>query len=121
MNVRRGLHRIFIVVCVLWVAAALVVPPWLAVREVHQWYRDQLAQIVKLEPASYLAAFENLQDMWHTRLAEARYSAYWKELADEPLYALLLLVAPPAVLYGIVYGLIALVIWIWRGFQRPAS
>ena len=116
---RRGFHRIFAACCVVW---ALFVMLGIPLQQANQ-AQGMAAAMVRQEIASPAATRE---------IAEARKKIednFWAQgsvsyqfrtaVLPNLHWFLLLVVAPPALLYALAYGAATLFGWLYRGFKTP--
>lgn len=111
---RRGLSRIYLVLCAVWVLVVLVGPPWYMMGEKIRQYNYWLGEGQEGLAAVYLMEYQGVT-----------YTAWFEALLHYWPYTLGALVGVPVALYGLLYGMILIVRWLLRGFkddtQRPPT
>ena len=117
-NIKRGFNRLFIVLTVLWVVFCTVVFPF-------NERRKASAQYDKDAVSCYSSELGNGEPALHTclRYAEENYKNALDLYSVKNLFigawrlVLGAIVLPPLLVYGIVRGIAATSIWVWRGYN----
>ena len=134
-NVKRGFHRLFFVVTVVWLLYSAAAEPFLDVTEHtnRNWDTSMLEERVCREKAmdiyrnsayrdegTYLANLDTCAEAgisaWRER---EKYNSLTHLYQAQWFWILLRSVLPPLVLYGTIRGIAAAWLWVWHGFREP--
>ena len=123
MNWRRGLHRVFLVACALWVLAVLVVFPFVEVGRA----RDFAAQSDVMSSSSALTSPESQIDRQRKLNRERSQTVLWQQATVSHFYRhemlghwfllLVVLLVPPTLIYGLARAVLAASSWVATGFR----
>ena len=125
-NAKRGFNRLFLVLTFGWAICWAVLYPlqrqWEGQHEALMQYRRDIKncdQLVVERPEWDLTknCFERAMTNWQNALKFYSFKTFWMfPVVLWRLFVPLIVLPPP-----IVYGLVAVVVWIRRGFQARAS
>jgi hypothetical protein len=111
VNVKRGFNRLFVVLTALWVVYCLFVYPiqrrQQADRVAKEEMRDCSEHNQDLYACLQYAEVKSGADMWSLK-------AYYSR---ESWFLVLVIVAVPALAYGLCRAVLAIGRWVWRGFR----
>lgn len=122
VNWNRGLHRVFALLCLLWLGFFFVYIPWKEIQVntkyaaetfVRELNHSELAG-VPMMPADELEALT--KENWE----RATWSYQYKNLLSSMPTLIWVIVLIPTVVYGLARLFIFLVLWLYRGF-KPAQ
>jgi hypothetical protein len=117
-NFKRGFNRFFLVLTFLWVVyCAAVFPLQRGGAAFNQYQKEssgcyQSGGSISDRVSCGDVAFAN----WRDSADQWTYKRYYRDLW---LPLLLAIVFPPAIIYGLARGLVAVTIWVGRGFKTP--
>jgi hypothetical protein len=122
-NLKRAFNRLFIVATVAWALYCSVVFPAQkagdAVSQADAIYKLQESQCAEIAIRENTtkgldACWKASADAWEERKQHAvrrMYAAYWP-------FILAATVGIPPIVYGIIRGIAALCLWVWRGYRE---
>ena len=117
VNWNRGLHRVFALLCVLWVGSVFIWVP-IEIRNEAQKH----AYETYIDSNNKLNSPEEQIDIdlqYKQNLKEAEWASVYKIYLDDPKEVILATVMFPAAFYVLSRLLIMLLVWIYRGFNTP--
>ena len=117
VNWNRGLHRVFALLCVLWVGSVFIWVP-IEIRNEAQKH----AYETYIDSNNKLNSPEEQIDIdlqFKQNLKEAEWASVYKIYLDDPKEVILATVMFPAAFYVLSRLLIMLLVWIYRGFNTP--
>jgi hypothetical protein len=138
MNLRRGFHRVFMVLWVLYVAALLFYPFYSAQVEMRQVFKFEAARYVRcMEERSQHYPGSSVDDNYNFCEAERKerikdvgfwmdWIGLWQILGWHLLWFVpVVIVVLPLIVYGMLYPVIWLVVktsrWVVEGFRESTS
>jgi hypothetical protein len=120
-NIKRGFNRLFIVLAVMWAVFCTVVFPFTERRKATAQYDKDMV-------VCYSYELENGKSALDTCLRDAE--AVWKTTLDEytiknfyiGAWQLIFaaIVVLPLLVYGIVRGVAATSVWVWKGYSTKS-
>lgn len=116
---RRGLHRVFVVLCVVWTLVVLVGLPIKQADQAREF--AQLMYRANLDNPTNIQGEKEVRERQNKELfAQASLTyIYRTQVAPELHLYLLGVILPPALLYLFVFSGHLLVRWLYRGFKAP--
>ncbi len=119
INWKRGLHRVF---AVLWVIWGLFLFGWLPLQQIHRAQR--FAQEMYARDLDAIPSNERERAEWKARQDERRARASWSHVyKSEVIPNIWLFLAAavfvPIIAYALVRGVLVIVGWLFRGFTTP--
>ena len=119
-SIKGGFNRLYVVLTVAWIAYCAVIFPLQQRKEGLSTEFDRYVEdrgACKEEQASESASRDCLKkadEAWRERLKDWSFS---KTYADTWKLILGASLGVPVVLYGLIRGLAAVCVWIWRGYK----
>jgi hypothetical protein len=119
VNWNKGLHRVFALLCVLWMGYWFVYLPWEAKQQATKYAAETYSRWETLEKVPYLPQMSEqeksaeLKENWE----RATWSYMFSNMKKEEITFFAIIALVPAVIYGLVRLLIFLILWLYRGFK----
>jgi hypothetical protein len=117
MTWRRGFHRLFAVLWVIWAFFVLVVSPIQEAKQAQAsaaFYYARWAEIPIKDESDRVERDKENKERWkHASLSHI----YKTEMIPNLHWVLLLIILPPALLYGLIRGTISFCKWLYNGFH----
>jgi hypothetical protein len=115
LNFKRGFNRLFLVLCFGWVVYCTIFYPLHELGKAETGLRGAIQQCVNDNSTEHITLNECVQleqTLWNPNQYALKnfYHDVWPEL----LAAILVV---PVVIYGVVRGLAAVSMWVWRGYK----
>jgi hypothetical protein len=119
MSWRRGFHRVFLLLWVLWALFVLIGVPILQARQASD-FAVAMYSITLNNPAKDDSERAARVERQNEYFAQASLSHIYKtQVLPNFHWFVLAILIPPVVLYALVRGGILLVSWLYRGFTAP--
>jgi hypothetical protein len=113
-NFRKGFNRSFLVVTAIWAFYCLVVYPIQERVEATNYYEQQVRACNEIKPA-YEGCLKDAQDLLRITIDEFSARNYY--IGGGLKLLLAAVVGFPLVVYGVILGITAVVLWVGRGFK----
>jgi hypothetical protein len=119
INWARGIHRVFLLLCVIWALFVWIGLPVMQARQASD-FAVMIYGFNIEHPAKDSVEQADRQQTQRTLFEESTLPSIYKVQVLPNLHWFLLgALLPPAILYGLARAVIALVRWLYRGFATP--